>query len=159
MLTASRTGEDGRIAMNQLTSFDYFASAVSQADFNHYLAVVAVPPIAPDTREKWVAVSPAEGVIDASIRQPDPERKALCGYILGGSMCGCLCYWYDNELPSCIALTVVMAVILSILTTPLVLLCFIPMIHKMNKVSKVACTLTDSNNDKCIFISSGIQVK
>lgn len=123
--------------MNQLMRFDYFASAVSQADCNHCIAVVAVPPKAPDTREKWVAVSPAECIIDTNIRQPDPERKALCGYILGGSVCGCLCYWYDDELPSCIALTVVMAVILSILTTPLVLLCFVPMIHKMNRVSKV----------------------
>ena len=135
VLTASKMGEDARIAMSQLTCFDHFASAVSQADFNHYIAVVAVPPNAPDARDKWVAVSPAEGIIDTSIRQPDPERNALCGYILGGSVCGCLCYWYDNELPSCIALTVVMAVILSILTTPLVLLCFVPMIHKMNKVS------------------------
>lgn len=41
VLTASKMGEDGRIAMNQLTSFDHFASAVSQADFNHYIAVVA----------------------------------------------------------------------------------------------------------------------
>ena len=45
----------------------------------------------------------------------------------------CLCYWYADELPRCIALTVVFAVIFSILTTPLVLLCFVPMIRRMIK--------------------------
>ena len=122
--------EDRKIVMDQITSYDRFESAVTVGNLNRTLAVVAIPPKAPNTREKWVAVSPAEGTIDPSIRQPDPNRKAICGYY----EC-CLCYCYADELPCCIALTVVFAVIFSILTTPLVLLCCVPMIQRMKKVS------------------------
>ena len=136
--------EDRKVVMNHLTSYDRFMSAVTVASLNRTLAVVAVPPKAPNTQEKWVAVPPKapntqekwvavnalKGVIDPSIRQPDPERKAICGHYEY-----CLCYWYADELPHCMVLAVVFAVILSILTTPLALLCFVPMIHKMNKVS------------------------
>ena len=121
--------EDRNTVMNQLTGYDRFASAATVASLDRTFAVVAVPPKAPNTQEKWVAVSAVEGVIDPSIQQPDPERKAICGHY------ECyLCYWYADELPRCITLTVVFAVILSILTTPLVLLCFVPMIQRMNKV-------------------------
>ena len=122
-------GEDRNAVMDQITSYDRFASAVTVGSLNRAFAVVAVPPKAPNTQEKWVAVSTVEGIIDPSIRQPDPERKAICGHYEY-----CLCYWYANELPRCIALTVVFAVILSILTTPLILLCFVPMIRRMIKV-------------------------
>ena len=136
--------EDRKVVMDQLTSYDRFMSAVTVASLNRTLAVVAVPPKDPNTQEKWVAVPPKapntqekwvavnalKGVIDPSIRQPDPERKAICGHYEY-----CLCYWYADELPRCMVLAVVFAVILSILTTPLALLCFVPMIHKMNKVS------------------------
>ena len=150
--------EDRKVVMDQLTSYDRFMSAVTVASLNRTLAVVAVPPKAPNTQEKWLAVPPKapntqekwlavppkapntqekwvavnalKGVIDPSIRQPDPERKAICGHYEY-----CLCYWYADELPRCMVLAVVFAVILSILTTPLALLCFVPMIHKMNKVS------------------------
>ena len=116
--------EDRKVAMDQLTSYDRFAS------LNRAFAVVAVPPKPPNTQEKWVAVSAVKRVIDPSIRQPDPERKAICGHYER-----CLCYWYADELPRCITLTVVFAVIFSILTTPLVLLCCVPMIQRMKKVS------------------------
>ena len=122
--------EDRNAVMNQLTDYDRFASAATVARLNRTFAVVAVPPKAPNTEEKWVAVSALEGVIDPSIRQPDPERKAICGHYER-----CLCYWYADELPRCITLTVVFAVIFSILTTPLVLLCCVPMIQRMKKVS------------------------
>ena len=121
--------EDRNAVMDQLTSYDRFASAATVGSLNRAFAVVAVPPKAPNTQEKWVAVSAVEGIIDPSIQQPDPERKALCGHYEY-----CLCYWYADELPCCIALTVVFAVILSILTTPLILLCFVPMIRRTIKV-------------------------
>ena len=146
--------EDRKVVMDQLTSYDRFMSAVTVASLNRTLGVVAVPPKAsnsqekwvavdippkaPNTQEKWVAVNALKGVIDPSIRQPDPERKAICGHYEY-----CLCYWYADELPRCMVLAVVFAVILSILTTPLVLLCCVPMIHKMNKVS-IKCSV-----DKC----------
>ena len=86
-------------------------------------------------RNGWQFNNALEGVIDPSIQQPDPARKAICRHYEY-----CLCYWYADELPRCIALTVVFEVILSILTAPLILLCFVPMIHKMNKVSTVLNT-------------------
>ena len=130
--------EDRKVVMDQLTSYDRFMSAVTVASLNRTLAVVAVPPKPPDTQEKWVAVNALKGVIDPSIRQPDPERKAICGHYEY-----CLCYWYADELPRCMVLAALFAVILSILTTPLILLCCVPMIHKMNKVS-IKCSV-----DKC----------
>ena len=129
--------EDRQTVMDQLTCYDRLGNR------NGVFAVVAVPPKAPNTQEKWVAVSAVEGVIDPSIQQPDPERKAICGHY------ECyLCYWYADELPRCITLTVVFAVILSILTTPLVLLCFVPMIRRMNKVY-IKCSA--KNNLRCIL--------
>ena len=143
-------------AASQLTGYDKFLHGLSQVDkpTNRYYAAVVVPPKAPDTKEKWVAVSPValfpgqigtatgRAVVDgdeweifADVKQPDPERTAICG---GGGENGCcfwLCYWYADELPRCIALAVIFAVILSIFTTPLVLLCFVPMIRRMVKVS------------------------
>ena len=105
-----------------------FLSGFDQA--NTYFTVVAVPPKAPDTKEKWMGVNPRDGSIKMDIRQPDPERNAVCG----NNDNGCLCYWYADELPCCTVLAVVSAVILSILTTPLILLCCVPMIHRMIKV-------------------------
>ena len=118
--------EERQTVMDQLTCYDRVGN------WNRVFAVLAVPPKAPNTQEKWVAVNGIEGVIDPSIQQPDPERKAICGRYEY-----CLCYWYADELPRCITLAVVSAVILSILTTPLVLLCFVPMIRRMKKVYKV----------------------
>ena len=122
--------EDKLTAIKQLTSYDRFAN------WNRILAVVAVPPKAPNTQEKWVAVNGIDGFVDPTIRQPDPERKALCGRFDQYCFSYCLSYWYADELPRCITLTVVFAVIFSILTTPLVLLCFMPMIRRMKKVYK-----------------------
>ena len=122
--------EDIKIVMDQITSYDRFTSAVTVAGLDRTFAVVVVPPKAPNTQEKWVAVNVNEGVIDPSIRQPDPNRKAICGCY----EC-CLCYCYADELPRCIVLAVVFTVILSILTTPLILLCCVPMIHGMIKVN------------------------
>ena len=125
--------EDRKTALSQITNYDQ--SICKQCPHsNRTFAVVVVPPKGPDTQEKWVAVNALKGVINTSIRQPDPERKAICGH----NEC-CLCYWYADELPLCIVLAVVSAVIFSILTTPLVLLCFVPMIHRMNKVNKIQC--------------------
>ena len=150
---------------SQLTSYDKFLHTLSQVDNRHnwpqnrYYAAVVVPPKEPDTKEKWVAVSPvaqypgqigtatgravvegAQWDIFADVKQPDPERNAICG---GGGENGCcfwLCYWYADELPRCIALAVIFAVILSIFTTPLVLICFVPMIRRMVKVNRVEHT-------------------
>ena len=129
---------EAEAAASQLTSYDKFVHSLSQADnpLNRYYATVVVPPKAPDTKEKWVGVCAADGSFNPDFRQPDPERIAVCG----SNDNGCLCYGYADELPRCIVLAVVFTVILSILTTPLVLLCCVPIIHRMNKVSNT-CTL------------------
>ena len=113
---------EAEAAASQLTSYDKFLHTLSQVDkpSNRYYAAVVVPPKAPDTKEKWVAVSPValspgqigtatgRAVIDgdqweifADVKQPDPERTAICG---GGGENGCcfwLCYWYADKLPRC----------------------------------------------------------
>ena len=61
--------EDRKVAMDQLTSYDRFAS------LNRAFAVVAVPPKPPNTQEKWVAVSAVKRVINPSIRQPDQRER------------------------------------------------------------------------------------
>ena len=137
--------EDIKAVESQLTSYDNTIGQFSQISevapqFNRYFAVVMVPPKAPDTKEKWVAVSHTSGgdlAVYPTGREPDPERKAICSNIYGGENDCCFyqCYWYADELSRCIALAVVFAIILSIFTTPLVLICFIPMIHRMRKVS------------------------
>jgi len=49
-------GEDRNSVMDQITSYDRFASAVTVAgSLNRAFAVVAVPPKALNTQEKWVA--------------------------------------------------------------------------------------------------------
>ena len=129
--------EDRKTALSQITTYDGFLAGISMANGQSHYTAVVVPPKAPDTKEKWVGVCAADGSFNTSFRQPDPERIAVCG----SNDNGCLCYGYADELPRCIVLAVVFTVILSILTTPLLLLCCVPMIHGMNKVNN-ACTVT-----------------
>ena len=63
--------EDRKAVMDQLTSYDRFASAVTVGSLNRTLAVVAVPPKASNTQEKWVAFSVLKGVIDSSMNKVD----------------------------------------------------------------------------------------
>ena len=152
--------EDTKAVVSQLTSYDNFLRQFSEVDaqLNRYYAVVMVPPKAPDTREKWVAVTHAGGgdwAFYPTVREPDPERKAICSNIYGGENDCCFyhCYWYADELSRCMVLAVVFAVVLSILTTPLVLLCFVPMIHKMRKVGTHILIAVDQRH--CIVGGSG----
>lgn len=128
--------EDRKTALSQITTYDGFLAGISMANGQSHYTAVVVPPKAPNTKEKWVGVCAADGSFNTSFRQPDPERTAVCG----SNDNGCLCYGYADELPQCIVLAVVFTVILSIFTTPLLLLCCVPMIHGMNKVNNV-CTL------------------
>ena len=129
--------EDRKTALSQITTYDGFLAGISMANGQSHYTAVVVPPKAPNTKEKWVGVCAADGSFNTTFRQPDPERIAVCG----SNDNGCLCYGYADELPRCIVLAVVFTVILSILTTPLLLLCCVPMIHGMNKVNN-ACTVT-----------------
>ena len=132
--------EDRKIALSQITTYDQFLSSISIVNGQRHYTAVVLPPKAPNTKEKWVGVCAADGSFNTSFRQPDPERIAVCG----NNDNGCLCYGYADELPRCFVLAVVFTVILSILTTPLLLLCCVPMIHGMNKVNN-ACHYTGLN--------------
>lgn len=122
---------DRVIALSQMTTYDSFVTGLSKT--KDYLAIVSVPPKVRGDKEKWVAVNPFNGIIQTNIRQPDEGRVALCGNQIS-SYTDKVCYWYDNELPCCIACLIVMAVVFSVLTTPIILLCLVPVIHRLKKV-------------------------
>ena len=82
--------------------------------------------------EKWVIVENHE-TIHENVTQPDSNRQALFGVPAVGRLGG-ICYTYGDELPKKITQATVCAVICSILATPLVLICIIPMILRLKKV-------------------------
>ena len=135
--------EDRKTALSQITNYDQLLSSylpINTLNCQRHFTVVVVPPKAPNTKEKWVGVCAADGSFNTDFVQPDPERKVICG----NNDNGCLCYWYADELPRCVVLAVVFTVILSIFTTPLVLLCCVPMIHGMNKVSNTGLNVMEN---------------
>ena len=82
--------------------------------------------------EKWVIVENHRTIYE-NVTQPDSNRQALFGVPAVGRLGG-IRYTYGDELPKKITQATVCAVICSILTTPLVLICIIPMILKLKKV-------------------------
>ena len=74
--------------------------------------------------------------IHENVTQPDSNRQALFGVPAVGRLGG-IRYTYGDELPKKITQATVCAVICSILATPLVLICTIPMILKLKKVCLV----------------------
>lgn len=128
--------KDREVALSQMTSYDSFGAALTETriDGQQYLAVVCVPPKVSGDKEKWVGVYPSHSTFNPDIRQPDEGRVALCANQITGHS-DAVCYWYTDELPCCIVFLIVMAVVLSVLTTPLTLLCLVPMIYRMNKVN------------------------
>ncbi len=110
------TEEEKRIALSQITALDQFAVR----------AIVCVPPREGEN-ERWIAVNPHH--IDFNIRQPDQNRTVLYATESYG-----LNYYYIDQLLCCINWTIIATVIFSILTSPVILLCCIPMIKKMKQV-------------------------
>ena len=121
------------IALRQLTAYDNFMCAISASNGSTHSPVVVIPSSETVEQEKWVGVDSVTA-ITKTVRQPDQERQALIGY----ADCGGLCYWYADELPSCLVFLLVMAVVLSILATPLTLLCLVPIMYKVNQVIYIA---------------------
>ena len=84
-------------------------------------------------RPKWVAVSTlTREVVDPNVKQPDPDRIVLCACI---NKYGCIAYGYYDEIPRWHRILLVFAVVFAIFATPLSLLCFIPALQYMKKVS------------------------
>ena len=83
--------------------------------------------------EKWVL----KGY--KNITQPDPQRQALSGTATvnpSGTPISTQ-YTYSDELPTKIVQATLCAVMCSILATPLALICIIPMILRLKKVSLI----------------------
>ena len=125
------TEEERRIVLSQITSLDRFAAA-SDNFSNGSRAIVCVPPRAEGDNERWIAVNPLSQQIDFNIRQPDQNRTVLYA---SENKYGCNSYYYNDQLSCCIIWTIIATVIFSILTTPVILLCCIPMIKKMKQVT------------------------
>ncbi len=114
------TEEELRIALSQVNCLDQYA-----AFSGSHTPRVCLPPRNAGEHERWVDIDLFTNQVDTNIRQPDQDRTVLyTGYG----------YWYTDKLGSYITAAIVSTVIFSILTTPIILLCCIPMIMKMKKV-------------------------
>lgn len=129
------TEEERRIAESQVSQYDVLTAA---SDRNRWFygargsrAVVCIPPRSSDGGERWVAIDPLSHDITTAIEQPDPDRTVV--YVCENSW-EMICYYYADQLPCCIAWTIIATIFFSIFTTPVILLCCIPMIYKMFKV-------------------------
>jgi len=97
--------------------------------------------VTPGLPQRWVAVDVlTRSTVDAGIRQPEPNRLVLCACI---NKYGCICYGYHDEIDVWSRWTLIFAVVFSILTTPLALLCFLPALKYMKRVIIRFFFLTD----------------
>ena len=126
------TDKERQIAINQLTSLDIENASAKGAIKNY--RIVPIPPKSDGGPERWVAVEPRSKDIQTNIRQPDPERA-----VLGASrnIFGCMYYYYGDKLSCYISTSVIFTAIFSVISTPLLLLCCIPMIRNLMKVSSL----------------------
>ena len=101
---------------------------------NHRPVYVRVAKVVEDEHggEEWVIVDNHRSIYK-DIAQPDPNRQALSGKVPNSGELS-IRYTYGDELPKKITQATVCAVICSILATPLVLICIIPMILKLKEV-------------------------
>ena len=128
------TDEERQIALNQLTFYDRLSSSLAAAKQQTIYCVVPIPPKHRGQPERWVVVEPLSQNIQTDIRQPDPERAVL---FASKNNCGCLTYCYGDKLSCYIISSIIFTVIFSIITTPLLLLCCIPMIINLMKVISI----------------------
>jgi hypothetical protein len=116
------TNEERQIAIDQLTCVDCCRSTYR---------VVPIPPERHGEPDRWVAVEPLSKYIQANIRQPDPEKAVLCASV---NRCGFVEYFYGDKISCYIISSIILTVIFSVISTPLLLLCCVPMIRKLIKV-------------------------
>ena len=128
------TNKERQIAINQLTSLDIANSAMGAAKLQTTYRIVPIPPKSDGEPERWVAVEPLSKNIQTNIRQPDPERAVLCA---SWNNFGCINYCYGDKLSCYIISSVIFTAIFSVFSTPLLLLCCIPMIRNLMKVSSL----------------------
>lgn len=121
-MSYSLTSEERQIAINQITLLDRFCFEGPGS-----CHVVPIPPKRHGEPERWVAVDTSTGSyqFQTNILQPDPERAVLCTHCR---------YCYGDKFSCYIISSIVSTVIFSAITTPLLLLCCIPMMINLVKV-------------------------
>ena len=100
-------------------------------------------------KERWVCVNMVDHKVYNVDKQPDDNKVAIEGIFLthpppfGGAPCGPNYVYSENfqSIQFLLIYTIVFAVIMTILSTPLCLICFIPAILLLNKV----CTSKHNN--------------
>ena len=124
-------------ASGEYTIKDYKALRTSKPN-QQIVFVVAEPPTSASGREHWVHVNTFTREINRNIEQPDPSKVVLCaqpGNSILESDYGIRYTYGDDSLFSLMwCCGILGTVIFSVLTTPLVLLCCIPMLLKWKKV-------------------------
>ena len=86
----------------------------------------------PDSR--FVLVRSMFGMVvetDSNINQPDPDKIWLYACIYRW---GCVSYWYYEDIPRWYRIVRILTIVFAILTSPLALICFLPMLYLMRKV-------------------------
>ncbi len=121
------TEEEKRAVLNQVP-----IAVSSHTQERDTRAVVCVPPRAEGENERWVGVNRFSRQIDINIQQPNQNRTVLQAGEGNGH--NAIYYFYFDQLPSRIMWTIIATVYLSILTSPVILLCCIPMVMKMKRV-------------------------
>ncbi len=125
------TDEERRKVLDQVPS----TIAVSEFGPTYQVGnvvVVSVSPRAEGESERWVSVNSYSRYIDTNIEQPQQNRTVLDA--TGGSSHYAITYKYFDQLSSWIMWTTIATVFFCILTSPVILLCCIPMVKKMKRV-------------------------
>ena len=129
---SSLSNSEIEIAKSQVSKQEFSIAAKFPALPLH--STVCLPPKNTGENDRWVLFNfTSNEIADVVIQQPDPGRTAVLA-----PLCKPLPYCYADQLRGILALSIILTIILSVISTPLVLLCCVPMIWGIKKV----CTVT-----------------
>ena len=129
--------EEIKIAQSQVFFYEKYAASYYRytGDTTRFPAVVCVPPRSTGGRKQWLAINPLTNEVSPTpIEQPNQDRT-----VVFNDNSHWLFYCYYDQLPCCIGWTIFATILFSIFTTPLILLCCIPMLYKMIRVCLCNC--------------------
>ena len=129
---SSLSESEVEIAKSQVLKLEYDKAAKAPGQF---FSIVCLPPKNTGENDRWVLFNPTTNQIaDVHIQQPVPGRTAVLT-----PLSKCLPYCYADQLYGILALSIILSMILSVITTPLILLCCVPMIWGIKKVINLSC--------------------